>query len=188
MRQLQSLGMRWDADPVWQSQRHPLYKKAFDRLLARHRVYGCACTRREIDLALAGMRAGRSGQLVGASSAADAHTERPYPGTCCNGLPPGRRARAWRLRVPAGIERFDDRWQGPQEQDVEREAGDFALKRADGLWAYQFAVVIDDGDQGVTDIVRGADLLDCTRHHRVLARLPALALPPLLAVTLALGE
>jgi len=165
MRQLVSLGMRWDADPVWQSQRHALYEAAFGRLLARQQVYGCACTRREIGPG-----------------------ERPYPGTCRNGLPPGRRARAWRLRVPPGTERFEDRWQGPQEQDVARDVGDFVLKRADELWAYQFAVVVDDGDQGISDIVRGADLLDSTARQRVLARQLGLACPRVLHVPLVLDQ
>jgi glutamyl-Q tRNA(Asp) synthetase len=79
------------------------------------------------------------------------------------------------VRVPAGLERFDDRWLGPQSQDVQREVGDFVLKRADGLWAYQLAVVVDDAAQGVTDVVRGADLLSSTARQRVLARLLGLA-------------
>lgn len=146
MRQLQALGMHWDETPVWQSQRLPLYQAAFERLRAQERVYGCACTRRML-------------------------TGGPYPGTCRGGLPAGLVARAWRLRVPEGPEHFIDRWQGPQSQDVDREVGDFILRRADGLWAYQFVVVVDDGLQGITDIVRGTDLLDSTARQRVLARM-----------------
>jgi len=166
MAQLNALGLHWDGDVMWQSQRNAAYQSAFDALAARGQIYGCGCTRREIaDSALRGQ------------TAPGADGERPYPGTCRHGLPPGRQARAWRLRVPDGIERFEDRWLGPQEQDVATAVGDFALRRADGLWAYQLAVVVDDAEQGVTDVVRGADLLSSTARQRVLGRL--LGLPPL---------
>ena len=145
MGQLEVLGLRWDGDIVWQSQRGDAYQAAFDALAARGLVYGCGCTRREIaDSALRGQ------------AAPGADGERPYPGTCRHGLAPGREARAWRVVMPEGVERFEDRWLGPQEQDVARAVGDIAVKRADGLWAYQLAVVVDDGAQGVTDVVRGA--------------------------------
>lgn len=166
MGQLRALGLVWDGDIVWQSGRNEAYQAAFDALAARGLIYGCGCTRREIaDSALRGQ------------TAPGADGERPYPGTCRHGLPPGREARAWRLRVPDGVERFDDRWLGPQEQDVAQAVGDFALRRADGLWAYQLAVVVDDAAQDVTDVVRGADLLSSTARQRVLGRL--LGLPPL---------
>ncbi|MNX53621.1 Glutamyl-Q tRNA(Asp) synthetase [compost metagenome] len=166
MAQLNALGLHWDGDVMWQSQRSAAYQSAFDTLAPRGLIYGCGCTRREIaDSALRGQ------------TAPGADGERPYPGTCRHGLPPGRQARAWRLRVPDGIERFEDRWLGPQEQDVASAVGDFALRRADGLWAYQLAVVVDDAEQGVTDVVRGADLLSSTARQRVLGRL--LGLPPL---------
>ncbi|KNE27184.1 tRNA glutamyl-Q(34) synthetase GluQRS [Achromobacter spanius] len=166
MAQLNALGLHWDGDIMWQSQRSAAYQSAFDTLAARGLIYGCGCTRREIaDSALRGQ------------TAPGADGERPYPGTCRHGLPPGRQARAWRLRVPDGIERFKDRWLGPQEQDVATAVGDFALRRADGLWAYQLAVVVDDAEQGVTDVVRGADLLSSTARQRVLGRL--LGVPPL---------
>ncbi|MBV7498827.1 tRNA glutamyl-Q(34) synthetase GluQRS [Achromobacter sp. ACM05] len=166
MGQLQALGLVWDGEIVWQSQRNDAYQAAFDALAARGLIYGCGCTRREIaDSALRGQ------------TAPGADGERPYPGTCRHGLPAGREARAWRLRVPEGLERFEDRWLGAQEQDVAQAVGDFALRRADGLWAYQLAVVVDDAAQGVTDVVRGADLLSSTARQRVLGRL--LGLPPL---------
>ncbi len=165
MQQLRALGLHWDGDVIWQSQRGDAYQAAFDALAARGLVYGCGCTRREIaDSALRGQ------------AAPGADGERPYPGTCRHGLPPGRQARAWRLVMPQGLERFEDRWLGPQEQDVAQAVGDIALKRADGLWAYQLAVVVDDGYQEVTDVVRGADLLSSTARQRVLGRL--LGLPP----------
>jgi len=172
--QLRALGLHWDGDVVWQSRRGDLYQRAFDDLAARGLVYGCGCTRREI----------ADSQSASSSVALDG--ERPYPGTCRNGLAPGRQARAWRVRVPEnpGIERFDDRWLGPQEQDVARAVGDFVLKRADGLWAYQLAVVVDDAEQGVTDVVRGADLLGSTARQRVLGRLLGLPLPRMMHVPL----
>jgi glutamyl-Q tRNA(Asp) synthetase len=144
--QLLALGMQWDGEPVWQSRRLNLYQSAFDTLLARGLVYGCACTRQELPV------------------------DGPYPGTCRSGLPPGRAARSWRFRAPPGIERFTDRWFGPQAQDVLAQTGDFIIRRADGYWAYQLAVVVDDGEQGITHVVRGADLLDSTARQRVLAR------------------
>ncbi|NYT37892.1 tRNA glutamyl-Q(34) synthetase GluQRS [Allopusillimonas soli] len=146
LQQLRTLGMHWDAEPTWQSERLPLYQAAFDRLRAQGLAYGCACTRQELP------------------------SEGRYPGTCSRGLPPGRRARAWRFRVPAGTERFTDRWHGAQQQDVQEETGDFIIRRADGYWAYQLAVVVDDGHQGITDVVRGADLLTSTARQRILQR------------------
>ncbi len=172
MDQLRALGLRWDGDVMWQSWRGPAYQQAFDDLAARGLIYGCGCTRREI----------ADSQLRGGEAGADG--ERPYPGTCRQGLAPGRRARAWRVRVPSGTESFQDRWLGPQQQDVAQAVGDFTLRRADGLWAYQLAVVVDDGAQGVTDVVRGADLLSSTARQRVLARLLGLPVPRVMHVPL----
>jgi glutamyl-Q tRNA(Asp) synthetase len=169
MDQLRALGLHWDGDVVWQSQRGDQYGAAFDALSARGLVYGCGCTRREI---------------ADASATIGADGERPYPGTCRSGLAPGRTARAWRVRVPAGVETFDDRWLGPQCQDVAAAVGDFVLKRADGLWPYQLAVVVDDAAQGITDIVRGADLLGSTARQRVLGRLLDLPIPRVMHVPL----
>ncbi|AZY50695.1 tRNA glutamyl-Q(34) synthetase GluQRS [Bordetella avium] len=171
MQQLRDLGLFWDSEVLWQSRRDAVYQAALDRLSAAGLIYGCACTRREIaDSALRGP--------------ASADGERPYAGTCRNGLPPGRPARAWRLRVPAGIVTFNDRWLGPQSQDVAQTVGDFVLRRADGLWAYQLAVVADDAAQGVTDVVRGADLLTSTARQHVLGRLLDLSLPRVMHVPL----
>ncbi|AOB29542.1 glutamyl-Q tRNA(Asp) ligase [Bordetella sp. H567] len=180
MRQLQTLGLRWDGEVLWQSQRDAAYRQAMDALAARGLVYGCACTRREIvenHAALEKARGARQALLDG---------ERPYVGTCRNGLPPGRQARAWRLRVPPGEESFIDRWLGAQRQDVAHAVGDFVLRRADGLWAYQLAVVVDDAAQGVTDVVRGADLLSSTARQRVLARLLGARPPRVMHVPLIL--
>ncbi|VXB74886.1 Glutamyl-Q tRNA(Asp) synthetase [Burkholderia sp. 8Y] len=150
---LARFGMESDEPPVWQSRRDDAYARAFERLQAGGLVYPCGCTRREI-----------ADSLVHAHAR---HATLAYPGTCRNGLN-GRPARAWRLRVPDGDAArvtFVDRWQGPQSQDLATEVGDFALKRADGLWAYQLAVVVDDADAGITHIVRGADLLDSTARQ-----------------------
>ncbi len=154
---LHSLGMEPDGEVVWQSRRKHLYQAAFDRL-AGH-AYGCGCNRREI----ADSRLG-----VGPDGAAI------YPGTCREGLAPGRTARSLRLRVPEQGEDeivFTDRYAGTVRQHLATDSGDFVLKRADGYWAYQLAVVVDDAEQGVTDIVRGADLLDSTPRQIYLQRL-----------------
>lgn len=150
---LAHFGMNADAPPVWQSTRDAAYQAAFARLQATGLVYPCGCTRREI-----------ADSLV---QAHERHATLAYPGTCRDGLH-GKPARAWRLRVPDGDAaciRFIDRWQGPQAQDLATEVGDFALRRADGLWAYQLAVVVDDAEAGVTHVVRGADLLDSTARQ-----------------------
>jgi glutamyl-Q tRNA(Asp) synthetase len=112
--------------------------------------------------------------------------EAPYPGTCRSGLH-GRPARGWRLRVPDGVVAWTDRRLGPQAQDVRREVGDFVLKRADGLWAYQLAVVVDDADQGITHVVRGEDLADNTPRQLVLQRALGLPQPAYLHTPLVLG-
>jgi glutamyl-Q tRNA(Asp) synthetase len=165
MAQLTALGMAWDGEVVWQSTRDAVYQEAFDRLRAAGHIYGCACTRKEIADSVVSTR----GALpVG---------ELPYPRLCRDGLPPGRTARAWRLRVPDGPHCFADRWVGEQCQDVQRDVGDFVLRRADGLWAYQLAVVVDDAWQGVTDVVRGADLLGSTARQQVLQQLLGLPIP-----------
>lgn len=163
MQQLQALGMHWDAPPVWQSQRLPLYQSAFDTLREQGRAFACACTRKEL-------------QAHGPA----------YPGTCRHGLPEGRQARAWRFRVAEGAEHFTDRRHGALQQDVAREVGDVIIRRADGLWAYQLVVVVDDIDQGITHIVRGDDLLDSTARQRQLARALGHELPPTLHVPLLL--
>src|SRR5262245_52940411 len=156
---LQSFGMTSDEPVEWQSRRGELYSAAFSQLRTHGAVYGCACTRGQIEQALA----------AGSTSPA-------YPGTCRNGTG-GRPVRAWRLRVPSGIVEFDDRAFGPSTQDVEREVGDFIVRRADGLWAYQLAVVVDDAAQGITDVVRGADLHDNTPRQIVLQQRLGLSTP-----------
>lgn len=142
---LETLGLHWDGPVLRQSARDEAYRAALDRLQRQGMVYGCACSRREIaDSALAGI----DGPV--------------YPGSCRGGLPPGREARADRIRTAGARIAFDDAVQGRIEHDLERQVGDFVLRRADGLYAYQLAVVVDDAEQGITDVVRGADLLDST--------------------------
>jgi len=173
---LRRLGLCWDGDALRQSARGPYYAAALETLVRRGLAYPCGCTRREI---------ADSQRHLGA--ALQRHGELPYPGTCRGGLAPGRSARAWRLRVPEGIVRFEDRWLGPQTQDVAREVGDFVLRRADGLWAYQLAVVVDDAAQGVTDVVRGADLIGSTARQIVLGRALGLPEPSYLHVPVVAG-
>ena len=157
LQSLQRCGMQWDGEVVWQSQRQHLYRQAIEQL--GERVYPCACSRKEI--ADSRLRAGEPASQI-------------YPGTCRHGIAAGKQPRAWRLRVPDGaaaIRHFEDRWRGLQTQNLASEVGDFVLRRADGFWAYQLAVVVDDAAQGITDIVRGADLLDSTARQLYLQEL-----------------
>ena len=155
---LRAFGFDWDGEVVHQSERGALYQSAFDRLHAAGFVYPCACTRREIADSAAGVREHAFGR------------ELVYPGTCREGIPAGRPARAWRMRVPSADIVFEDALAGTQAQNLARDVGDFVLKRADGLWAYQLAVVVDDAAQGITHVVRGADLLDSTARQIHLLR------------------
>jgi glutamyl-Q tRNA(Asp) synthetase len=176
---LEMLGMRWDGDVVYQSRRKDLYEAAFQQL-ATH-VYACGCTRKEIADSRLGIAS--DGAAV-------------YPGTCRNGLATGKVPRAMRLRVPDPSDAdecivFEDRWLDTITQHLSSEVGDFVLKRADGFWAYQLAVVVDDAAQGVTHVVRGIDLLDSTARQIYLQRLLALPTPIYLhvpVITNALGE
>jgi glutamyl-Q tRNA(Asp) synthetase len=180
---LARLGMHPDEPPVWQSRREMHYAEALQRLEADGHLYPCGCSRKEIADSLVHAR--------------ERHQTLAYPGTCRDGLH-GKLPRAWRVRVPTGHTAgdaatlcFDDRWQGRQCQNLETELGDFVLRRADGLWAYQLAVVVDDGLQGITHVVRGADLLDSTPRQIHLQHLLGLPTPAYLHVPVvvnALGE
>jgi glutamyl-Q tRNA(Asp) synthetase len=168
--------MKPDQAPVWQSQRGALYQVALDRLLLQARAYPCACSRKNIEetLLALGRERHRHGELV-------------YPGTCRHGLH-GKPARAWRFRVPDdAVVTWSDRRLGAQSQNVAREVGDFVLKRADGLFAYQLAVVVDDADQGITHVVRGEDLADNTPRQLLLQRALGLPQPSYLHTPLVLG-
>lgn len=155
LRVLAAFGLDSDETVVRQSQRHALYQHALDRLIDQGRAFVCRCSRS--DLAAVG---GIHRRCV--TSSAEQKSAAPQA--------------AIRLRVNDGdIVAFNDAIQGPQAQDLAREVGDFVLRRADGYWAYQLAVVVDDADQGITDVVRGADLLDSTGRQILLQR--ALGLP-----------
>jgi glutamyl-Q tRNA(Asp) synthetase len=178
--QLAACGLVPDEPPVWQSARGAHYEAALQRLLAADRAYPCACSRREIELALSAQ-----GREV------PRHAELVYPGTCRNGLK-GRPARALRVRTldehghDVQID-WTDRRLGAQRQDVTRSVGDFVLQRADGLWAYQLAVVVDDALQGVSHVVRGEDLADNTARQIHLQRLLGLPTPIYLHTPLVLA-
>ncbi len=159
-RTLDALGLQPDGEVLRQSERDEAYAAALDQLDRLGKTYGCACTRREIaDSALAGI----DGPV--------------YPGTCRSGLAAGREARASRVRCDGAVINFDDHIQGHIRHDLEHDIGDFVLKRADGLYAYQLAVVVDDAAQGITDIVRGADLLDSSTRQIHLQRLLGFPVP-----------
>jgi glutamyl-Q tRNA(Asp) synthetase len=169
---LQKYGLEWDGEVVYQSQRTALYDDALARLRDVGEVFDCACSRAELQRA----------------ASAPAETELIYPGTCRNGLPPGRVARAVRFRAPHGVIAFDDLLRGRVEEDVARDTGDFVVKRADGVFAYQLAVVVDDEAQGVTQVVRGADLLSSTARQIALQRALGYATPQYAHVPLVLDE
>lgn len=158
---LEAFGLTWDG-PVWrQSERKAAYRDALEQLKAAGQVFPCACTRRE---------------LADSSLMAIDGAQR-YPGTCRHGLPPGRAARAWRLIVLEAELGFVDAVQGPVSQQLARDVGDFVLLRADGYFAYQLAVVVDDSAQEITHVVRGADLLDSTPRQIWLQRCLGLPTP-----------
>ena len=160
LRTLERCGFRWDGEPVYQSRRTAIYAAALDRLVSGDMAFPCGCSRKEI-----------------ADSAMAAEGELVYPGTCRHGLPPGRGARSWRVRVEDEEIAFDDAIQGHFGQRMAHDVGDFVLRRADGYFAYQLAVVVDDADQHVTNVVRGADLLASTPRQIFLQRLLGLAEP-----------
>ncbi|MCB1909652.1 MAG: tRNA glutamyl-Q(34) synthetase GluQRS [Rhodocyclaceae bacterium] len=168
--QLEALGFEWDGEVWHQSARDEHYAAALDRLRQGGRSFDCGCTRREI---------------ADSTPAPDGAPR--YPGTCRDGLPPGRRARTVRLKTETGVcICFDDRVQGRICEDVGAEVGDFVLKRADGLFAYQLAVVVDDAASGVTDVVRGADLIDSTCRQIWLQRCLGLPTPGYLHLPVAI--
>jgi glutamyl-Q tRNA(Asp) synthetase len=160
LRQLEAYGLHWDGSVMLQSRRDEAYAAALDQLKSTGHAYPCACTRSQ----LAAAPRNREGETI-------------YPGTCRNGLPPGAVARARRVRVPDVSTRFHDRIHGDLQQNLAREVGDFIVRRADGLFAYQLAVVVVDAFQGVTHVVRGADLLWNTPRQIYLQTLLGLPTP-----------
>ncbi len=181
--QLAACGLVPDEAPVWQSQRAPLYEQALARLVGEDWAYPCACSRANVAAALDAPGGSRP-----------RHAELVYPGTCRDGLQ-GRPARAMRLRTTPALGGagaalqidWHDRRLGAQHQDVSSAVGDFVLRRADGLWAYQLAVVVDDAAQGITHVVRGADLADNTPRQIHLQRALGLPTPAYLHTPLVAG-
>lgn len=168
LRTLEAFGLHWDGEVAWQSRRTDLYEAALSRLRAAGAVYRCKCSRREIsDSGLAGA----DGPI--------------YPGTCRALRVPASVAAAERMVAAQEPIAFDDRVQGRIAQSVARDVGDFVLKRRDGLYAYQLAVVVDDAEQRITDVVRGADLLWSTPRQIALQRALGLPTPRYLHVPVA---
>ena len=159
-RQLEAYGLHWDGAVLYQSQRDDAYAAALKELKESGALYPCACTRSQ----LAQAPRNHEGEIL-------------YPGTCRNGLPAGAVARAWRVRVPDVNTHFHDRIHGDLQQNLAHDVGDFIVKRADGLFAYQLAVVVDDAFQGITHVVRGADLLWNTPRQIYLQSLLGLPTP-----------
>lgn len=174
LRTLEVYGLHWDGEVMYQSRRTLAYEHALRQLQNGRVAYPCCCTRKEIsDSALHGI----DGPV--------------YPGTCRNGIPAGRTARAWRVHTDLPILShisFDDGLQGHISQHVESDIGDFVVKRADDLFAYQLAVVVDDDYQGITDVVRGADLLLSTPRQILLQQLLALSTPHYLHLPVIVNE
>lgn len=160
LRTLERLGMRWDGAAMYQGARMDAYHQVIEKLRRAGALYACGCSRREIaDSSLRGIE----GPI--------------YPGTCRNGIQAGRSERALRVRTEGVHTMFEDRWQGRLESDLGREIGDFVVRRADGFIAYQLAVAVDDAAQGITEVVRGADLLFSTPRQLHLQRLLGVPAP-----------
>jgi glutamyl-Q tRNA(Asp) synthetase len=170
LRTLEDYGFKWDGEILYQSRRDDAYAAALERLEGIHALFPCACTRREI-----------------ADSVLSLKGEPVYPGTCRGGLAPGRPMRTTRVRVDDLEIAFDDAVQGLFKQRLAVEVGDFVARRADGLFAYQLAVVVDDAEQGITDVVRGADLLASTPRQILLQRLLGVPTPRYLHLPVALN-
>jgi glutamyl-Q tRNA(Asp) synthetase len=171
LRTLEAHGFEWQGAVMYQSRRRDAYEAALEVLQRSGALYPCGCTRKEIaDSSIAGIEG-----LV-------------YPGTCRGGLAPGRSARALRVRSDNAVIEFEDRVQGRQHVPLEREIGDFVVRRADGFYAYQLAVVVDDAEQGITEIVRGADLLTSTACQIYLQQLLGFPMPGYLHLPAAVND
>ena len=163
-------GMHWDGDVIYQSQRNAIYQDALNRLVDQNLIYGCACSRKQIK-----------------ASASTLNNELIYPGTCRNGLPAGATARSLRLRTDNTPIHFHDHIQGNISQCINQEVGDFIIKRADDLFSYQLAVVVDDNEQGITEVVRGSDMLRCTPRQIHLQHCLGYVTPDYLHIPLAIN-
>lgn len=178
LRTLEAFGLNWDEQIIYQSQRTSAYEEALQQLESGGAIYPCCCTRKEIsDSAMHG--------LEGAI----------YPGTCRDGIPVNRQARTWRVRTeaqqspskPESHVEFEDVLQGTLSQNIEQEIGDFIVKRADGLFAYQLAVVVDDAYQNITHVVRGSDLITSTPRQIHLQHLLKLSTPTYMHLPIAVN-
>jgi glutamyl-Q tRNA(Asp) synthetase len=152
MHTLQHLGLNWDGQVLYQSQRSAAYQLALNTLASINRAYRCACSRKEIADSLTHTTLFKHSKLI-------------YPGTCAQGIGHDKKARSTRFRVPNQPITWQERLHGKQFEQLTQSCGDFVIHRADGVWAYQLAVVVDDADQGVTHIVRGADLMNSTARQ-----------------------
>jgi glutamyl-Q tRNA(Asp) synthetase len=170
LRTLENFGLHWDGAVMYQSRRHGVYEAALKMLERLDAIYPCACSRREI-----------------ADSSVSGVDGPVYPGTCRAGLPAGRAPRAWRVRVNRREIEFVDAVQGRVVRDLAADFGDFVVRRADGYFAYQLAVVVDDAEQGITEVVRGADLIESTPRQIHLQRLMSLPTPDYLHLPVALN-
>jgi glutamyl-Q tRNA(Asp) synthetase len=176
LRAIALYGLTPDGPVAVQSRRAALYEAAIETLRGKNLVYPCACTRSKL------------ARIASAPLPGDAADSGPaYPGTCRGGLPAGRSPRSLRFRVSPGEVSFDDAVLGRQTQDVAHDVGDFVVRRADGPFAYQLAVVVDDAEQGVTQVVRGADLLSSTPRQIALARALDLDIPSYAHLPLVVG-
>ena len=165
LRTLEAYHLNWDGEVLFQSQRLDAYKDALNQLATGGHTFPCACTRKSITAITT---------VMTKNNQKKSQSESPlniYPGTCRNGLAPGAIARATRVRVNSESVHFHDDLQGTQKTQLETDVGDFVVKRADGLFAYHLAVVVDDAFQEISEIVRGTDLLNSTPHHLYLQRL-----------------
>lgn len=166
LHQLAACGLHPDGPVLYQSARSAAYQQALEQLQAQGLAYPCACSRKDIAAVYAAQ-----------GHTPERHATLPYPGTCRNGLHGGA-ARAWRFNTQAAPTlHWQDRRLGPQQQNVAQAVGDFVLRRADGLWAYQLAVVVDDAAQGITHVVRGQDLADNTPRQILLQQALNLSSP-----------
>ena len=162
LRDLDRFEMHWDGEVMRQSRRPEAYAEALEQLADKGWTFACGCSRRDL-------------------------VDGVYPGTCRGGLPPGRTARSIRLRVEAATVEFIDAIQGPVAQSLEREVGDFVVLRADGVVAYHLAVVVDDAQLRVSEVVRGSDLLESTPRQILIQRALGLPTPEYAHLPVAVG-
>jgi glutamyl-Q tRNA(Asp) synthetase len=177
MRQLLACGLSWDEEPTWQSSRQESYQQALDRLKVLQIVYPCTCTRQSIENALeaSGVITPRNQEII-------------YPGTCRQ-VTASDTAVALRIALPLNCSiNFEDLTLGKQHQDLNQAVGDFVLRRRDGLFTYQLAVVVDDAEQGITHVVRGEDLLSNTARQIHLQKILGYPTPSYLHLPLVIDE